>query len=343
MKRITLWIIACTLGLSCFGVQGSELLELTLESAVSRAKTYSTELSQIVRQQEINGAKLTAAAIEGSYKTYQKQYLENQYTDKQEDVQEKVIAYDMAKLFDEILLNEAKLKNIENSLRMEQVSLETLKVKLGKGMISQTAFNSSVLSYETALNNKVQLQDTINTQYSTLCEMIGASTTKFILKKDPIMYEPFEIIGNLDGVISSKAEQNLSVWKSLESARINQEIDIEALEKAGGSYVTYLELQESVVKAQETSEAAKKQFEDSLRNKYTELLQLQEKYKIQEKELQLLERQLQTKEKQYKAGYVSKTEYEKLKLDYEEAKVSFLETIVKQQYIKEIIEAPYLL
>jgi outer membrane protein TolC len=342
MKKIMGWMIAYTVSVLSITVQGSELPVLTLESAITRAKTYSTELSQIRRQQTINGAKLTEAAIEGSYKSYQKQYLENQYAEKQEETQEKVIAYDLAKLFDEILLNEEKLKNMENSLQKEKADLETARIKLQKGLISQSSFDQSSLAYETSENNKVQLQDTIYSQYTTLSEMIGKTTTQFVLQKEPIIYETFEIIGNLDGVISSKAEQNLSVWKAVESAKIDQEIDIAALEQAN-SYVSYLQLQENTVKAQETSETTKQQFENTLRSKYTELLQLQEKYKIQEKELQQLEKQLNTKEKQYALGYVSKTEYEKLKLSYEQSKTALMETIIKQNYTKQVIQNPYLL
>jgi len=343
MKKITTWIIICTLGISSLTVQASELQPLKLESAIASAKTYSTTLSQILRQQELNGAKQTAATIEGSYKNYQKQYLNNQYTDKQEEIEKNVIAYDVTKLFDEILLNEVKLKDTENSLKMDKLSLENAKIKLKSGLISQKILDDSALAYETKENNRLESIETINSQYTELCKMMGKSTTHYTLQKDPIVYEPFEIIGNLDGVISSKAVQNLSVWKAIETAKIEEEIDYEALEKAGNSYTTYLELQETSAKAQDTSETTQQQFESTLRSKYTELLQIQEKYKIQEKGLQLLEKQLQTKEKQYEAGYVSKTAYETSKLSCEQAKTALLAIVVQQEYIKQVVENPYLL
>lgn len=343
MKKITKWIVACTLGISSFVVQGSELPVLTLESAIASVKSYSIELSQIRRQQTINGAKLTAAATVGTYKTYQKQYLENQYTDKKEEIEENVIEYDVSKLFDEILLNQAKLKDTESSLKMDKSALENAKIKLQKGIVSQTTLNDSQLAYETAENDRSELLDTINLQYAELCEMMGRSTTQFSLQKEPVIYETFEIVGDLDGVISSKAKQNLSVWKAIETAKIAEEIDYSSLESSGGSYTTYLDLKESSVQAQETSETTQQQFEDSIRSKYIELLQLQEKYKIQEKELQFLQKEFQAKEKQYKAGYVSKIKYETSKLNYEKAQTSLQEIVMNQKYIKQVLESPYLL
>lgn len=333
----------CMLLLSHLSLKGSELPVLTLESAITSAKTYSITLSQIRRSQTLNSAKLNQAVSEGSYKSYQKQYLENQYTDKQEEIQEKIIAYEISKLFDEILLNETKLKDIQDSLKTDQSNIETAKIKRQKGLMSQSDLDQLLLEFETAQNNKQQLKNTITSQYTTLCEMMGKRTTRFILEKEAIIYEPYEIIGSLDGVISSKAAQNLSVWKSIESAKIESEIDYSELEKSGSSYVTYLQLQESTVKAQETSESTKQQYENTLRNKYTELLQLQEKYKLQEKELESLEKQLETKDIQYRKGYISKAAYETLKFSYQQARTNLLETVVKQEYIKQVIEKPYLL
>ncbi|WP_069998296.1 TolC family protein [Cellulosilyticum sp. I15G10I2] len=343
MKKILIGLIVFLIGLPNLYAKAAELQVLTLENAIVRAKTYSTELAQIRRSYELNGAKLNQAVSEGSYKSWQKQYLENQYVRKQEEIQEKVIAYNIAKLFDEILLNEEKLRNMESSLKIDEANLQSAKSKFQKGIISQIALNNNILSYEMAKNNKIQLENTIHSQFTSLSEMIGKTTTHFVLQKEAIIYEPFEIIGHLDGVISSKAEQNLSVWKVVELAKIESEIDYSTLEQAGNSYVTYLQLQENVVKTQETSETTKQQFENNLKTKYTELLQLQEKYKLQEKELQLLAKQLQTKQTQYEAGYSSKNEYEKLKLTYEQAETSLLEIIVKQEYIKQVIENPYLL
>ena len=333
----------CMLLLSHLSLKGSELPVLTLESAITSAKTYSTTLSQIRRSQTLNSAKLNQAVSEGSYKSYQKQYLENQYTDKQEEIQEKIIAYEVSKLFDEILLNEAKLKDTQDSLRSHQSNIENAKLKHQKGLISQSELDKMLLEFETAQSNKQQFENTITSQYTTLCEMMGKRTTRFILEKEAIIYEPYEIIGSLDGVISSKAEQNLSVWKAIESAKIESEIDYSDLEKSGNSYVAYLQLQESTVKAQETSESTKQQFENTLRSKYAELLQLQEKYKLQKKELASLEKELETKGIHYYKGYISKTAYETLKFTYQQAKTNLLETIVKQEYMKQVIENPYLL
>lgn len=343
MKKVLVGIIACTIGFSSLNVQAAEISTLTLESAIVRAKTYSKELSEIRRTQTINDAKLTEAAIEGSYKSYQKQYLENQYTEKQEQVQEKWIEYEVAKLFDEILLNESKLKDLEKALKMDQINLESNQLKLQKNIVSQQAYDQLVIDLQTSQNNKEQLKNTIHTQYTTLSEMMGKTTTYFMLQKDPIIYEPFEIAGNLDGVITSKAKQNLTVWKAIESAKINTEIDYASLEQVGNSYVAYLQLKESAVKVQDTSETTLQQFETTLRNKYTELLTLQQQYKLQEQTVELLEKQVITYEKKYELGYVSKNEYEKIQLSYDKAKTSLLEIIVKQEYIKQVIENPYLL
>ena len=308
MKKVTAVIIGCILSLYSISVSAMDISNgtspvLTLESAITRAQIYSKELSEIRRKQKLNSAKLNAAASDGSYQNYQKQYLENQYADKQEKVQQEVIAYKVSKLFDEILLNKRKLQDLKDSLIISQRSIEDLKLKLQKGAISQADLDQANLDFERVQNDKSQLEDAVVYQYTLLSKMIGKTTTLFELQKEAVIYKPFEIIGNLDGVMSSKAAQNLEVWKAIELAKIESEIDYSALEKAGNSYVTYLQMQENAAKSQDISETTKEQFENTLRNKYIELVQLQNKYKLQEEELQMLENQCQKKNKQNKILY----------------------------------------
>lgn len=346
MKKITIEIVLLLMLLIAgLSVKAEELPVLSLDSAIARAKGYSIELIQIRRQQELNGAKLTEAASGDSYKTYQKQYLERAYNEKEEEVQQLTIAYEISRLFDEILLNEEKLNNQEKKLNSEKTTLNNIKLKYEKGLISKTKYMESILAYESIENSVNQLKTTIASQYQSLCGKIGVTPSKqYKLQKEPVVYEPFEIAyNNVEGYLSAKAEQNLYVWKAIENAKINDEIDYESLEKSGNSYTAYLEQRESIAKAQDTSETTKQQFESNLRSKYTELLQLQEKYLLQLKELQQIEMQLVAKAKLYELGRISKSEYDKLKLSYDEGKTALQEIVIKQEYTKQVIQKPYLL
>lgn len=315
---------------------------LTLEGAIALARSFDNQLGIDRASEKLAKEVREDASENGTYVSYINKDIDYQYASKKVDVREKTIVYDISKLFDDILLTEKRLEVITDSIHTQEKALRVDKLSKEVGLKTDLDLTKAELEYEKSKQLKQKLEEALELQYSILCSKIGSSTKRYQLEKPSIVYEPYEIKGNVDGVISSLASQNLEVWKTMQQAD-RYEMDWDALYMSGNNYVTYTQMKTQGTTLQHAQELTKTGYEQLLRSKYNEILALQEDYTIKQKEVEVLEKDIQKNKLYLEKGLITPLQYEQMESAYNQKKLELEEVIVKQEYTKQLLNNPYLL
>ena len=316
---------------------------LTLEDAVKSTISNDIGLRQSKRMDELNKAKLEQLWYQGETgKDYQQLALNREYNQKNEKVIEESIGYQTSKLFDGIISGEKNLKFLEKNMLLQEKQIRKLELEVSKGAKSSLELEKAKLELRKSQDNKKNLEESIHNQYIQLNSNMGKDKSNlYTLEKQPATYETFTFSGTLDGFISSKASQHLSVWKAEEQIEVSSIIDVNKFPT--GSWIGYLNEKMDKPNAEDNKDSIKKGLENVFRAQYVQMMQLEEQYITKQEEIKVAQKDMKAAGIYYSKGMTSKLDYDSACLKYEKLELELEKIINEHEQIKVIMDKPYLL
>lgn len=316
---------------------------LTLEEAIKRTTNNDIALRQSQRADELNKATLEQLYYQGEFgKDYQQMALNKEYNEKSQKVMTESIAYETSKLFDDIIAGEKNKALLDKNIELQEKQIRKLELEVSKGLKSPLDLEKAKLELKKNKDAQKTLTDSIANQYTQLNINMGTTKSKiYTLEKAVHVYEPFTFTGTLDGFISSKASQHLSVWKAEEQISVSSIVDVNKFPT--GSYVGYLTEKMDKPNAEDNKDSIKKQLESVFRMQYVKMMQLEEQYVTKQEEMKVAEKDMKVANLYYEKGMLSKIEYDSKCLQFDKLTLQLEEIVNEHAQISEIMDKPYLL
>jgi outer membrane protein TolC len=324
MRKI-LWVLAILVALSANTVMAAGTsLTYTISDAQKYAIEHSTQAAiddldikakeieiQIAKDNKItnstahNNAGLANNRIINEVKPYEADInLDIAKRNKEENKRKlaldvKKAAYKLVLLKKEKELEEKKLVNLK-------VSLETIKTKLKLGLITE----NDVIDSENKVDNKKNYLTELEGKYSIAVMEFKRLLNlpydeKNVLISDVYIYTLIKDF-DVNEAISTAIANNLDLHKrnkALEIKNMIMEID-KVYFNQGNS--TYDSANYDLESAKLDVDGAKRQMEDNIRNKYNDLLTLEDKINITDRYEKLVQKKVKFAEVKYKNGLISK-------------------------------------
>ncbi|ONI44325.1 hypothetical protein AN640_00190 [Candidatus Epulonipiscium fishelsonii] len=311
---------------------------LTLEEAISVSIARSDDLEINERKEKSENLNLEEAwrGFNGD--------LSNQYDyklvqfnldnlDKEEEIIVDKIKYDLSKLFDDILIAE-KERHLQIKT-IDQTEKDILKAKIMEeaGMASELQLSSLQLQLENEQLSLKQLEDDIDEKFEDICNMMEIEPQRFVLEKPKIVYEEYEHSEGAEHFLERKADTSLSVWQA------EQNVDLAEIRPVQGldyDYYAVMRKEESIELAEDNIDLAKEAMVNTLDQYYLNVKQIEDSYSSMTENIDILKNEMLSNKIKLDAGTISKLDFAKSELQYEQAEFE-LEKVIKDHYYLKLL------
>lgn len=247
------------------------------------------------------------------------------------------------KLFTSINQKEVDIKILEQKIALDQRLLNSLQKQLELGRVSQVKYKEQELELSKNANKLKAEKSALNIYYNELSALtrIDGIQSKYSLEKYQAPYKP---------IILSEATQNaqneravaysINVATKINDTKIKQTIfDNYPNVTTEGNY---LQTRDSKDIAQLEESQAKVEAKKNSQAKYDNLQQIQGNITIALKDIEKIKLQTSSTEKLYKAGKISKNNYESSLFALQEAENQLSSLYIQHYQLRLMYENPYL-
>ncbi len=237
-----------------------------------------------------------------------------------------------------IATNEMDLQLAKENLTLQQENLKYTELKESLGMASEIELKQAKQDIEQTSGNIKSLELLIANEKSALCKLMGISQDKDVVVdvKPEVKKTGIPSLGNY---ISTKMENdpNLTILqRKIDEAQLK--LDTTLVE----SGETKLELETNLSSLERDYEDKERNLESTIRSSYTQLMQLAEKEKNLQVDLQKAKDTYNTMEARYQAGLITLYDLDKTRVAILSAEVSLLKNAYQHWNLYYALEHPYL-
>ena len=248
------------------------------------------------------------------------------------------IEFLVQKTFEEIIQLEKQLSIAEASLQISKESLDMTKTRFILGLESEYNLSIAQKGYEQLENQLENLKSSIDLKYLELNNLIGEKPdTRFILKEE-LVYTPLESI-NLNQFINKKIAEDFYVWYSQENLKL-QKLELDTYEWSPTN--TYALQKAKYDQAVLTEKLTRQNLDKALRERYNQILQLEQVIEVNKLNLQKAEEAYNQAKQQYALGNIIPLQVKQAQLEVYNAELELEKTIIQHNQLKQTFYNPYL-
>lgn len=339
-------IMACLLGATLmvgannftYAKEIKEESVLTLKDAINKAQARSLQLRMTERNAELAKEEADMAYLQGGYYAYDSKYVNYQYTQKQQGVIKDQVELSVKSLYEDIILSEKKLDNLDASLQLWKKQDMKDQIELVGGIKSNLYMQQKELEHQQLIQSKLDLEKQLELKYMQLGNMVGVTMKYYTLEEQELVFEPYRDVTHLDSFASSKAEDHVALWKATEELRVALETPIFTQD-----YMTVITMKANRETAKDNQRLTKENLEKSIREIYVQVKQLESQYNLLVSQLELKEKELKVNELYLERGMISNLQYEQSKIAYDKAKLELDQVISQHNQLKYQLDHPHLI
>lgn len=339
-------IMACLLGATLivgannltYAQEVKEAQVLTLESAIDKAKAKSLTLRMTERDTELAKESAEMAYLQGGYYAYDAKNVNYQYTQKQQGVIKDQITLNVTNLYEDIILSEKRLENLNVSLELWEKQNLKDQIEVDKGLKSSLYMQQRALEHKQSIQSKIELEQQLELKYTQLGNMVGVTMKYYTLEEPELTYKPYRDVPSLDAFASSKAQDNVALWRATEELRVALDTPVFTQD-----YMEVITAKANREQAKDNEKLTKENLETAIRELYVQTKQVEVQYDILVDQLALKEKELKVNEVYLEKGMISKVQYEQSKLAYENAVLELNQLITKHNTLKYQLDHPHLI
>lgn len=329
MKKNFIRIVSAVLtGVMLFSstVAAAEVKTLTISEAVSKAFRNSNELKKINEDYYITlnseskiKSNLSSAETDTAVVSAAISLLKNELSSSMAQYSEKdkktSIELSLYKYFASVISAERELELYEKKLALDKKELDIQQVKCEMGLISQSAYDMAVHSYEKSVASLANKEQSISEAYRSLNSVMGtALDTRYQLEVD-FELVPFSI-PSLESYINDAIKNNSNVKETERSIEISEyEYNISTYSETVDKESAAMKLTQS--KRSLTDE--KESIRLTLQGYYDEIMSLERSHQAAVADYEAMQKQLEIKEVQLELGKITPIELEKYMYEMESA------------------------
>ena len=329
-----LMAVAAVLGSPLYGAEAKPVLKL--EDAISSAFVYSTQMS--INSKENNTLKEQMKfGSEATYYQYQTIYLTKAKNEQQKTMLQDKIARDVTYKYYDMLILQKEIEVLNRNIDISTKELRQSAIKNQKGQVNPITYQTQEIELMTLKTSKTSKEEELKNAQLYFKVVTGKDLMKYVLDEN-MAYEPFRIIGSVEGFINSKISIYLQYDKEL--AKLHEENII----TEGAQPVLYT----SYIKSKNDAETVSLQLEDqqktlkqNLINAYSSLLSLEEQIEALNLKIEIADKNLKTAKLRHQGGLISDLEYNKQLVNKEKIQLDILKLIHQYNHTKENIEKPW--
>lgn len=230
-------------------------------------------------------------------------------------------------------LNEYGIALKEKQLEIAKQDLNIAKLKYELGMVSKLEYDIASSSYEKKLKDFEISKQAINIDFINLTTLMGSDgmLNKYSVSYD-IQFKPLEQI-NLIGYISTKINEDPTI--KVKEQKVKQyefEADIYSSNNLNTTQSEKAR-QNNIDTANDNVKDARTELEKKIRTAYTEILNLEENYKLALLDLEDAKNQIEISKVRYNGGIISFADYNKSELNLASCEFA-IKSIVYQHNLK---------
>jgi len=321
--------------------------ELTVGQALTMAVSNSGNIkslqeSEVSLKNTVTSARdtmldsTTNTAYVNAYKSMTEAQLSLSLLETDTKVQKEKLEYNLKSYFAQIIAAENNLALTDKQLELDKRSLDISALRLQLGLISQSAYDSAVYSYESALISRDNAAANIDSYYRSLNDLMGQRLDKKYTLVLELDYEPIGDSFNMTTSIA-RAIENSSDIKNLEKKVYLAQYDADTktyqlLDNNGNFTVTEYntakqEAGNAVAQAARNLENGKTSIEMNLRSNYDSVKGLERTYESSVKELAQLQSELGILQAKLELGKVTQLEVDLKALSVEKTEETIRSTV----------------
>lgn len=244
-------------------------------------------------------------------------------------VLEEKLKYEMTDAYINILNLEREIQLLETSLKIETSNLRISKEKQILGLITEQEYNNLQLAYE---KNKVNLETrkkSLNSAYATLNILIGEddTTKKYRLLIEPKM-EYLELNSDIEIYAQSRAEQSATVEQLIRNVDIAKNSVKLGGALASASEISNMSNENTLAQAEMNLNDTKVELKNRIVDTYNSIIQLEENFENNMKELESLKHELKIAQAKYEMNLITENTLESTKYNV----ANMENTLISQMY-----------
>ncbi len=336
LKKLQAWVLSFMI-IGTFPIYGaSPKPVLKLDDAVSSALMRSNQVSLNLQENDLLKEQQKAMR-EAPFVTYQTIYLTKAKNEQQAEIIKDQIAYDITNRYNNLVLLEKEVANLDASIRTNTNKLQVLAHKKKKGLISVIEYNNASIQLDMQKNSRHAKHESLKNDKNHFKVLTGKNLDEYTLD-DTLAYVPLSITGSVDSYMNNKIAQYLKYDKdivALQADNILQE------GSAPMPWAVYLGEKYKVDKNIYALENSEKNLKQALMNSYSSLLALEEQIMTVQNQLKLLENQLSMLQLQKDAGLITALDYEAQQITFNDTECILRKLINSYNSLKTSIEKPW--
>ncbi|MCD7776974.1 MAG: TolC family protein [Clostridiales bacterium] len=245
---------------------------------------------------EVNSYAISYKSLEASIATYK-----DRIEAEKQSIQYKVVSY-----FVNIINAQNSLAIYDEYLDIETRNLEIYEKQLELGLISQTQYESYVDAYNTAVTNKTTLQNTIDSNYTSLNTLLDYNVAAVydIELGEEVEYEPIDrttLAAHVTLATSAGGNVNIAVLeRNVEIAQYTLDLHSDLY-----SSETRMEVEADLYSATSSLNDTKLSYEGTVKTLYQSIIESEENYSDLVSQLNTLNNTMSVYEKQYELGQIT--------------------------------------
>ena len=306
---------------------------LTVDEAVSKAVAYSRTLNTLYENNEINELSADDTRtdliwsneyVEVTNLNVELKNLMNSLAnyDSNVEIEKESIRLNVIELFAAIINAEDSIDMYDKQIELNERDLKIAQVKNSLGLLSQTDYDSLVVSNKQTKSSKQNLEIAVEEAYTSLNRILGQDLSKTYSINLDIEYEPLGDV-DLEYAVAKAVSSSQAVKEQEEAATIAKyKLDVYSSEYSGG----YKEnAQSNYAQATRTLADTKTNIEANLRTVYNNIQTSETNYNNNLESLEQKKKELEVKKLQLQLGKITQLEYDKAEYEIEQ-----LENTIKQ-------------
>lgn len=220
------------------------------------------------------------------------------------EVEKQSIRYQVISYFANIINAQNSLAIYDEYLDIETRNLEIYKKQLELGLISQTAYDSYLDSYNTAVTSKTSLQNSIDSYYTSLNTLMSYNVAAvYDVDLGDIEYEPISRATLEEHIALATSSSNINIavlQRNVDIAQYTLDLHSELY-----SSQTRLEVTSDLYSATSTLNDTKLTYEGTIKTLYQSIVESEENHDDLVSQLNTLNNTMSVYEKQYELGQIT--------------------------------------
>lgn len=261
-----------------------------------------------------------------------------QMSKKSLDVARDALILKVSKAYWDVQVAEAGLKVQQLAEQQALLSLQNVRIGLQVGTVSRTDMFTAEERYEQAREGVLAAQHAVEDAYNSFNRLVGLDPGARPILVDVPRYERVEVT-DVDAEVGKIVESSPTVW--LAEQQITLQKWTADMAFYTGQYTSYKAGEVAIEQAELSAANAKKDMKAKVKSLYLQIKELEEKYRMAERDLELASENLRVTKVKYEIGAAAKAEVVAREVEVAKAQQQLDGLLRQHAYLKLAFEKPW--